>query len=151
MKYLKDYFEEFTEEICRFQWPDPFISIEEAKECLEDFIQEMNQGNMLELMIIDNEGAFVGSMEAFGLKEHDIEIGIWLKKNSQGQGYAYEALKAFIEFLKENYPVEKYVYEVDERNTASIKLIEKFPHTSLDAEEMETDSGKKLFLAPYFV
>ena len=77
--YVEDYYREFTNEICRYQYPDAFSSLEDAKELLGYFIEEMNQGKMLELMLLDKDEKFVGSMEAFGLKEDDIEVGLWMK------------------------------------------------------------------------
>ena len=102
--YVEDYYREFTNEICRYQYPDAFSSLEDAKELLGYFIEEMNQGKMLELMLLDKDEKFVGSMEAFGLKEDDIEVGLWIRKDSHGAGYGYEALCGLIDFLNRHYP-----------------------------------------------
>ena len=59
----------------------------------------MEQGNMLELVILTQEGEFIGSMEAFGIKEKTPEIGLWLKRSAHGKGYGYEALKGLLDHL----------------------------------------------------
>ena len=41
MKYLEKYFEGFNSEITKYQWPEPFETIEDAKMLLQDFIKEM--------------------------------------------------------------------------------------------------------------
>lgn len=149
--YISQYYEDFTEEICKYQYPDSFKSIDEAEELITYFLDEMDNGNMLECMILDNHGEFLGSMEAFGLKEDIIEVGLWLKKSAQRNGYGYEALKGLLDYLAENYTQDSYVYEVDERNTPSIALIEKFPHVVKEVNEVVTESGKKLRLIPCII
>ncbi|MDD6794472.1 MAG: GNAT family N-acetyltransferase [Clostridiaceae bacterium] len=151
LKYLNDYYKEFTAEICQYQYPDPFKSLADAKELLEYFMGEMNEGNMIELMILDQNQEFIGSMEAFGFKEEALEVGLWLKSSVHGKGYGYEALKALVDYLKEKYPQKDIIYEVDERNTASIALVKKFPYTVKEANDFITESGKKLRLVPYLI
>ena len=34
MKYLEDYYKYFDEEITKYQWPDPFENIEDARNLL---------------------------------------------------------------------------------------------------------------------
>lgn len=147
--YINDYYKEFTDEICEYQYPDAFTSLEDAKDLLGDFIEEMNQGNMLELMILDQNEKFVGSMEAFGLKEDEIEVGLWLKKDAHGHGYGYEALCGLVNFLNKNYPRAYYVYEADERNHASNHLVNKFNIEKGDTNDITTESGKKLRLTVF--
>lgn len=147
--YIDDYYREFTDEICEYQYPDAFSSPEEAKELLGYFIDEMNQGNMLELMLLDKDDKFVGSMEAFGLKEDDIEVGLWLKKDSHGAGYGYEALCGLIAYLNRNYPRPYYIYEADERNTASVHLVNKLKNEKRGINNVTTESGKKLRLTVF--
>ncbi len=43
MKYLQDYFNGFNEEITKFQWPDPFENIDDARNMLQKFLSEMKQ------------------------------------------------------------------------------------------------------------
>ncbi len=147
--YVEDYYREFTNEICRYQYPDAFSSLEDAKELLGYFKKEMNQGKMLELMLLDKDEKFVGSMEAFGLKEDDIEVGLWIRKDSHGAGYGYEALCGLIDFLNRHYPRPFYIYEADERNTASVHLVNKLKNEKGDVNDVTTESGKKLRLTVF--
>ena len=62
-QYLQNYAEEFTEEIARLQYPDPFSSIDAAKQVVDEFVNEMHKGRMLELLILSKSGEFLGSME----------------------------------------------------------------------------------------
>ena len=90
--FLEEYYKEFTDEITKYQYPDSFSNINTANEIVSGFVKDMEQGNMLELVILTQEGEFIGSMEAFGIKEKTPEIGLWLKRSAHGKGYGYEAL-----------------------------------------------------------
>ena len=43
MKYLDDYFYGFDAEITKYQWPDPFESMDDARATLQDFLDEMER------------------------------------------------------------------------------------------------------------
>lgn len=147
--YLEDYYKEFTDEITKYQYPDRFPDMETANQVVSGFVADMERGDMLELVILAQDGEFLGSLEVFGLQEKTPEIGLWLKKNAQGAGYGYEALKAVIEYLNETKKYPYYIYEVDVRNTPSIRLAEKFQCEKGGCEEITTESGKKLKLQTY--
>lgn len=149
--YLEDYCKEFTEEITKYQYPDPFPDLETAHQVVSGFVADMEQGEMLELVICTREEEFLGSMEVFGLGEETPELGLWLKSTAQGMGYGYEALKAVVEALNATKKYSYYIYEVDVRNTPSIRLVEKFRHEKGDCEEITTESGKMLKLQTYHI
>ena len=74
--FLEEYYKEFTDEITKYQYPDSFSNINTANEIVSGFVKDMEQGNMLELVILTQEGEFIGSMEAFGIKEKTFAIPI---------------------------------------------------------------------------
>lgn len=148
-KYLKDYYEGFTQEVTKYQYPDPFVSIEAAEAFLDEFLECMEKGEMLELMILTKEKEFIGSFEVFGLKEEKQEMGLWLREDMQGSGYGSESAEAVIAYLKEQGKYHSCIYEADERNCASIALVEKFDAKLLGCEPITTESGKKLKLLQY--
>ena len=150
-RYLEDYFQEFTDEITRYQYPDAFQNLEAAREVLSGFTREMEQGNMLELAILSRNGEFLGSAEVFGIRERTPEIGLWLKSAAHGKGYGYEALEGVLEYLDRTGEYEYLIYEADVRNEPSIRLIEKFRCEKGGCEDITTESGKKLALRIYRV
>lgn len=149
--FLKDYYKEFTDEIVKYQYPDSFPDIEAADSVVSGFVRDMEQGKMLELVILAKDGEFLGSMEAFGLKTETPEIGLWLKSSAHGAGYGYEALKGLLDGLNKTRKYKYYIYEVDVRNAPSIRLIEKFHVEKGECENITTESGKKLTLQTYHV
>lgn len=148
-KYLKDYYEGFTREVTKYQYPEPFESAAAAEAFLEEFLKCMERGEMLELMMLTKEKEFVGSFEVFGLKEEKLEMGLWLREDMQGLGYGSEAVEAVIAYLKAQGKYHSCIYEADERNYASIALVEKFDAKLLGCEPVTTEAGKKLRLLQY--
>ncbi len=150
MKYLEDYYNNFNEEITRYQWPDPFESIEDARDLLRDFLDEMNREETLLFAIVDTGDKFVGSVEMHGLSGDCPELGVWIVESEQGKGYAYEALKYILDYAHRKYGKTEFFYEADVRNSGSNKLLSKFADSyvieTLDIEELVTDSGKELKL-----
>ena len=155
MKYLKDYFNGFDEEITKYQWPDPFESIEDAESMLQEFLDEMDRGETLLFSILSNGGGFLGSVEVHGITGDCPELGIWIMKPKQNRGYAYEALNLALDYVRVRYNKEAFYYEADIRNTGSMKLLRKlsgkYEIVEQGMERCTTDSGKELALQGYIL
>lgn len=155
MKYLNDYFTGFSAEITRFQWPEPFESVEDARSALQAFLDEMAQGETLIFSILSGSGEFLGSVEVHGLTGECPELGVWITGAMQNRGYAREALNAVLDHVRTEYRKDAFYYEADVRNTASIRLLRKFAdkYEILDQglERLTTDSGKELALQGYIL
>ncbi len=150
MDYLENYFEEFNTEIARYQWPDPFESVDDARNLLQDFIDEMNNNEMLFYSIKSEDGRFVGSVEVHGLTADCPELGVWVIESEQNKGYAYGALAQALEVAAKDYGKNEFYYEADIRNVGSTKLLQKFEKDyeiiKQGLDETVTDSGKELKL-----
>ncbi len=151
LKSLKDYYEGFDADITKYQYPDPFETEADARELLQNFIDLMEQDEMLFLSIITKDNLFVGSIEVHGLKEEQPELGVWIKREFQQRGYAYEALSNVIKQVNDDYKKEWYIYEADIRNTGSLRLVEKFTYRRDDFDEFTTETGKELKLQKYII
>lgn len=147
--YFQSYCVEFTPEVTRYQYPDPFPDLDAAREVLGRFLEDMARGDMLELMILGPEGEFLGSAEVFGLSEEAPELGIWLKSSAHGLGYGREALEGLLGYLDGLGRFKYYIYEADERNLPSIRLAERLPNERGGLERVTTESGRELLLRTY--
>ena len=78
--FLEAYYTEFTDEIVKYQYPDSFPDMNTANETVSMFVKDMERGNMLELVILTQDGEFLGSMEAFGITEKD---GMWVPEEER--------------------------------------------------------------------
>lgn len=76
MKCLNNYFTGFNAEITKFQWPDPFESIEDARSMLQEFLDEMSREETLLFSILSKSDDFLGSVEIHGLIGDCPELGI---------------------------------------------------------------------------
>ena len=150
MKYLNDYYIGFDKEITKYQWPDPFDSIESARDVLQEFMNEMEKGETLFCSILSENGKFLGGVEIHGLGGDCPELGVWIVRDEQNKGYAFEALSEALRIAHDKYAKQEFFYEADIRNEASTKLLQKFRDQydiiAQDVEMLATDSGKKLQL-----
>ena len=155
MRYLPDYFAGFNAEITRFQWPEPFESMEDARSTLQSFLDEMAQGETLLFSILSEDKAFLGSVEVHGLTGESPELGVWITEPAQHRGYAYEALNAVLDHVRSAYHKDTFYYEADVRNEASIRLLRKFADRyeiiEQGLERLTTDTGKELALQGYIL
>ena len=126
MKYLDDYYSGFNAEITKFQWPDPFECIEDARSMLQEFLNEMDREETLLFSVLSKNDTFLGSVEVHGLIEDRPELGVWIIESEQNKGYAYEALNAVLDYVRAKYDKTAFFYEADIRNTGSTKLLHKF-------------------------
>ena len=150
MKYLQDYCSGFNTEITKYQWPDPFETLDDARDVLQCFLDEMDQGETLFFSVLSVKGDFLGSVEIHGLTGDCPELGVWIKETEQRKGYAYEVLHAVLDYAHSEYGRNEFFYEADVRNEPSIRLLHRLENeyriTDLEIGEMTTDSGKKLRL-----
>ena len=155
MKYLNDYFSGFNAKITKFQWPDPFESIEDARSILQEFLNEMDRGETLLFSILSKNDDFLGSVEIHGLNKDCPELGIWIIEAQQNKGYAYEVLGAVLDYARSKYDKAEFYYEADIRNIGSIRLLRKFDDKfeiiEQRLERLTTDSGKELELQGYIL
>ena len=155
MTYLNDYFSAFNGEITKYQWPDPFESVKDARALLQGFLDEMGREETLLFSILSGNDDFLGSVEVHGLKEEYPELGIWITVAAQGKGYAYEALNAVLDYVRAKYDKSAFYYEADVRYTGSMKLLRKFDEKyeiiTQELERLTTDSGKHLELQGYIL
>ena len=150
MKFLEDYYKNFNEEITRYQWPDPFESMEDARYLLQEFLDEMDKEETLIFAVVDADERFIGSAEMHGLSDECPELGVWIVESEQGKGYAFDSLGFMLDYAHREYGKTKFFYEADVRNIGSNKLLNKlsagYDITPLEVEEIVTDSGKELNL-----
>lgn len=145
-KWTQAVLQTFTAEITRWQYPEPYQSEEDVRAWMSQQLQEMEQERCLELVILDEDDHFLGGFEVMGLQQRYPEVGLWLRKEAQGQGYGKEALRVMLERLNESYRFEGYLYEADIRNLPSIRLAQSFAYDRLGRMTVLTAAGKDLQL-----
>lgn len=114
-------------ELARFQGWDPMTAAEAAV-----FIEDMQaapaliEGKWLQIAIVAlSEGGLVGDLGFCLQADGDLAVGFTLRRQSQGQGFATEALRSFAAAMLQCPTVQRVVGIVDARNAASIRVLER--------------------------
>ncbi|MDE7340386.1 MAG: GNAT family N-acetyltransferase [Lachnospiraceae bacterium] len=119
IRYAMDY--ENTKYMCYL----PDETVEEAEEFLTNVENEWKKEKpqFLEFAVIyDDE--HIGAVSVYF--ENDTgELGWIIHKDHWGNGFAYEAAKALIDYVKSEIKVNHFLAHCDTENTASYKVMEK--------------------------
>ncbi len=78
-----------------------------------------------------------------------IELGLWLKKDAQSNGYGTEIITGLIEFLENNFTFKYILYPVDEENIASRRIPEKLGFTPFKRYQKNKNSTTDLHIIEY--
>lgn len=125
MKFCKDIFDEFTEEISIYMFPAPAKNISETEEFITNSINELGNNESLQMVILNKEsGEFLGCGGLHHVDRKTPELGIWLKKSAHGSAYGREAMTALKKWADKNLAYDYLLYPVADANIASRKIPE---------------------------
>jgi len=103
----------------------PFISVESAKQFLENYSDYQNNG-FGRWAVIDKESkTFLGWCGLKLNEEHLIDLGFRFFKSHWGKGYATESAKASLEYGFNHLNISDIIGRVALENKASIHVLEK--------------------------
>lgn len=116
----------FSRESLKYDDPDrPMPSIEEEKKW---WVEDVQSGKHLIFTICLKNNGIVGFIHAFSFNKEksDCETGIGIfPQENYGKGYAYEAYRIFLPYLKKEYKLKSTYILVHPRNKRAIRLYEK--------------------------
>ena len=100
---------------------------EEVQEFIEGLTSEFNKaGTWYQLGIVETESAkLIGDMGLHFIDEKQCELGITLRADRHGKGYATEAMRAVISYLFDTLNKHRITAALDPRNIGSAKLVER--------------------------
>jgi ribosomal-protein-alanine N-acetyltransferase len=124
-KYIKEIFDEFTSEICKYLIPQPSKNISEIRDFINLSICQVKNGITIQFELENKLDEFVGIVGVYKINTRNPELGLWIKTKEQNKGYGTEALNAIIEWINLNIEYDHLIYPIDKRNERSRKLIEK--------------------------
>ena len=130
------------------QWPDslPWAQKPQTPERSEDYCQSCFSAFVMGLswpMLMQDKatGIVLGSVgfHRVATDVQELELGYWCRTSAQGRGLMSEAVTALSDAALALMPSARLVCRVDERNTASCKVMEKsqyrFVHADLQSPE----------------
>jgi len=147
---IRDIFDNFTDEVTTYMYPDPASDIGETRDFVEKSIEKFTAGT--DVVFIGRLSASDEFIGCFGLHHIDRktpELGVWIKKSAHGNGYGLEGVRAVIEHAKTNYLFDYLLYPVDKRNTASRRIPERSGAYIHRTYQENTPGGKTLDLIEY--
>lgn len=110
----------------RFVPDEVFETIDEARDIVQQFLEWYKKERApLVYAIVLNNGVNIGYVQAVPIYEAEWEIGYHIAEEYTGNGYATEAVKAFLPVIMRRLSLEKIIGECLSENIASSKVLEK--------------------------
>ena len=116
------------DDIRRFVPDEVYDSVEEARAAIEFLISRYNSadGPFVYLIIKNDGGKNIGYVQLCKLEEEGAwEIGYHIAKQFTGQGYATEAVKAFLPAMAQKLNIKEVYGICLAENIASVRVLEK--------------------------
>ena len=112
-------------EVAKYTFWVAHQSVEQTKKLVEMWLNEEKEGKVIRFIITEKgSDEPIGSIDTFEFVNDVPEIGYCLSRKHWNKGYMSEACNAFVNYLFE-LGYEKVLIRADERNIASLKVIEK--------------------------
>ena len=132
----------------RFVPDEVFETVEEAKETIEFLMScyETGEGPLVYPILL-KDGTNIGYVQLVPMDE-GYEVGYHVAKEHTGNGYAAEALEAFLEYMKAEKELDKVYGICVSENLASKKVLEKCGFKK-EYEGMGKYQGENVEIAKY--
>lgn len=124
-KYIDDIFFNFNENVTRYMPFNPSKNKIDIVNFVENSKKNFINKTEIAFVILDFESNFIGCCGIHNINLKSAELGLWLKENSQSQGFGSEIIISLIEFIEQNLKLEYIIYPVDQENIKSRKILEK--------------------------
>ena len=104
-----------------------YDSVEEAREAIEFLISryDSEDGPFVYPIITNDDGKNIGYVQFCQIDDGSWEIGYHIAKQFTGQGYATEAVKAFLPAMAQKLNLKEVYGICLAENTASVRVLEK--------------------------
>lgn len=113
-------------EVMRYGIIPPWTAVDQARASIDRDLREMAAGTFLRLGLVrPADGALLGdcSLFSFDKESRRAEVGYMLARSAWGQGYAYEAVSALLDWGFDALRLNRVEADIDPRNTASSRLL----------------------------
>ena len=103
---------------------NPYATPDMARETVERFIDSYREKRFYG-WAIDCDDSLVGTIGAYDYKDDTLEVGLSVKRDCWGRGYAAEALSAVLEYLTKNEKISCVTAWCATDNIGSMRAMEK--------------------------
>jgi ribosomal-protein-alanine N-acetyltransferase len=77
-------------------------------------------------VVLNLKREFIGCCAIHNISKESVELGLWLRKESQSLGLGTEVINVLIDFIEQNFKLNYIIYPVDKENFRSVKIPEKY-------------------------
>ena len=124
-KYIDDINLNFTQEITQYMPFNPNGDKNEILNFVENSRRNLIQKTDIVFVALNLEMKFIGCCGIHNINKESVEVGLWLGKEYQNQGFGTEIIHALIAFIEQNFEFNYIIYPVDKENIRSRKIPEK--------------------------
>jgi len=125
LKFKKEIFKEFTEEITVLMNPPSPKNISEVEDFIKKSEKGLKRGDNFQLVILKKDTEeFLGCVGLHNIDKKNPEVGIWVKKSAHGKGYGRESVVAVKKWADKKLDYEYITYPVVKENYPSRKIPE---------------------------
>lgn len=128
----------------RYSGWNPYATPEMARETVNRFVEKYGDRHFYG-WVMDCEDVLAGTIGAYDYKDDKIEVGMSVKRDCWGRGYAAEALKAVLNYLTEHEKISCVTAWCAPENTGSKKAMEKAGMQLVKTEKGGLAVGDKVY------
>ncbi|KFF10562.1 hypothetical protein IW15_19685 [Chryseobacterium soli] len=139
----------FTPKVTEFM---PFNPTGDKNEVIH-FVESSKKGLIMKtdivFVILDHKEQFIGCCGIHNINPVSVEVGLWLKEDSQSQGFGSEVIISLIAFIERYFSIEYIMYPVDKENVRSRKIPEKLGFTAFKTYTKQRNESANLDIIEY--
>lgn len=124
-KYIDDINTSFTQDITKYMPFNPNGDRNEIVNFVESSNRNLIKKTDIVFVVLNLEMKFIGCCGIHNINKESVEVGLWLRKEYQSQGFGTEITSALIDFIEQNFEFDYIIYPVDKENIKSKKIPEK--------------------------
>lgn len=138
-KYIDDININFTQEVAKYMPFNPNGDKNEIINFVESAKKNLIQKTDIVFVVLNLKSEFIGCCGIHNINRESVELGLWLKKDCQSQGFGTEIVIALIDFIEQNFEFNCIIYPVDKENIRSKKIPEKLGFIAFTTYKKEKD------------
>lgn len=148
-KYIDEININFTKEVTKYMPFNPSGNRMEIENFVKNSLKCFKEKTDIVLVVLDTNEIFIGCCGIHNINSESIELGLWLKENSQSQGFGTEIISSLINFIEQNFKINHIIYPVDKENIRSRKIPEKLGFKEFKIYTKQKDDFVNLNIVEY--
>lgn len=124
--HIDDISTNFTQEITTYMPFNPNGDRNETLNFVKNAKDNLIQKTDIVFVVLNLKREFIGCCGIHNISKESVELGLWLRKESQSLGLGTEVINVLIDFIEQNFKLNYIIYPVDKENFRSVKIPEKY-------------------------